>query len=883
MSSPFDRLQSAVGGRYQLERELGRGGMAIVYLAEDLKHHRKVAVKILQPELAQAVGPERFLQEIRIASHLTHPHILPLHDSGQADGLLFYVMPYIDGESLRDRLNREKQLPIDQALDIARDVAEALSHAHRMGVIHRDIKPENILLSAGHAVVSDFGIAWAVSEAGSERLTASGLALGTPAYMSPEQAAGDSDLDARTDIYGLGCVLYEMLTGQPPFLGSSAAAVLARKMVDPVPPLRTVRETVPQAIEDAVMRALARVPADRFAAVEEFANALRLPGPSLQGLPVTGIVRSRVAIAALAASAVIAVVVTAWVLGDREASFVPERVAVGLFENRTGDPSLDPLGSMAADWLTDGIQRLGFVEAVPTATAMFVASATSSTRVDSARPRDDLRRLAEETGAGTLVAGTYYRRGDSLQFQARIVDARRKKLLRAIDPVSGLTARPLDVIEVLRQKVVGALAVQFDTTVAAAGLVSSPPTFAAYKAYLDGIRLFSQLRIAEALPHLDSAVALDSTFMPALFAKASAHADLGQFVKFDSIGRLLESRRQRLTPAEQYDLDWMLATRRGDLARAFTALREKKTLTPDPATRYGAAVFALRVNRPTEALEDLTPRDRRSLFWRTWSWAWQVPTEAHHLLGNHSDELREARQGRVQHPDLLATMHFEALALAALGRETALQTLLNQASSLAPGPIWSYGSVAKVVALELRAHGGPEAAHAMLQRTIEWYRGRLSADPEQVDLRYGLASCLYLVGRWDQAREIAERLVAEIPDSGAPWRGVGTASDFDFVGLLGVIAARKGDREEAGRMSQRLAALRTPFTIGHPTLWRARIATLLGDQERAVGLLRNAISEGLMPLDLAEGVGYAMWLHRDADLESLRGYPPFEDLLRARR
>ena len=271
VSSPFDRLQTAVGGRYQLERELGRGGMAIVYLAEDLKHHRKVAVKILQPELAQAVGPERFLQEIRIASHLTHPHILPLHDSGQADGLLFYVMPYIDGESLRDRLIRERQLPIDQALDIARDVAEALSHAHRMGVIHRDIKPENILLSAGHAMVSDFGIAWAVSEAGSERLTASGLALGTPAYMSPEQAAGDNDLDARTDIYGLGCVLYEMLTGQAPFLGPSAAAVLARKMVDPVPPLRTVRETVPQAIEDAVMRALARVPADRFAAVEEFA------------------------------------------------------------------------------------------------------------------------------------------------------------------------------------------------------------------------------------------------------------------------------------------------------------------------------------------------------------------------------------------------------------------------------------------------------------------------------------------------------------------------------------------------------------------------------------------------------------------------------------
>src|SRR5688572_20810223 len=251
--------------------------MARVLLAEDRKHHRRVAIKVMRPEVADVLGPERFLREIEIAAQLTHPHILPLHDSGETEGLLYYVMPFVDGESLRDRLTRERQLPLEDALRITRETASALSYAHAHGVVHRDIKPENILLSAGHAVVSDFGIARAVSAAAADRLTQTGIALGTAAYMSPEQATGERNIDGRSDVYSLGCVLYEMIAGEPPFSGPNVAAMIARRLSGPAPSLAGLRDAIPDRVELAVYKALARVPADRFSTAEQFAVAISEP------------------------------------------------------------------------------------------------------------------------------------------------------------------------------------------------------------------------------------------------------------------------------------------------------------------------------------------------------------------------------------------------------------------------------------------------------------------------------------------------------------------------------------------------------------------------------------------------------------------------------
>src|SRR5207302_404944 len=272
------RLAVALTGRYAIERELGHGGTALVFLGRDPKHERLVAIKVLRPELAVALGAERFLREIKLTARLNHPHILPLLDSGEAAGFLYYVMPYVEGESLRDRLVREPQLPVEEALIIAREVADALEYAHQQGVVHRDIKPENILISAGHAVVADFGIARAIQAAGAQTVTQTGTLLGTPAYMSPEQAAGESELDGRSDIYSLGCVLYEMWAGAPPFTASTAQAVIAMRFTHRPPEVSSVRDGVPVWGSRAVAKALARDPAGRYATAAQLAVGTVLEG-----------------------------------------------------------------------------------------------------------------------------------------------------------------------------------------------------------------------------------------------------------------------------------------------------------------------------------------------------------------------------------------------------------------------------------------------------------------------------------------------------------------------------------------------------------------------------------------------------------------------------
>jgi serine/threonine protein kinase len=357
-------LTAALADRYRIERELGQGGMATVYLAEDLKNRRKVALKVLRPELAALLGTERFLAEIRTTANLQHPHILPLHDSGEAGGLVFYVMPYVAGESLRQRLTREKQLSLDDALAIVREIGDALSYAHRQGVIHRDIKPENILLHEGHALLADFGIALAVRQAGGERLTESGLSLGTPQYMSPEQATGDRELDPRSDLYSLAAVLYEMMAGEPPHTGPTVQAVIAKLLTERPTRLRTVRPTVPEGVDNAVAKALAKVPADRFPSVDPFMRALD-PATTAQPVPATAPTFFRGARFAVAGAILLLVGLGVW-FGLRRS----QRPAEAAYRNRTqltftghaSHPALSPDGTQLAYAESDcgaGICRFG--------------------------------------------------------------------------------------------------------------------------------------------------------------------------------------------------------------------------------------------------------------------------------------------------------------------------------------------------------------------------------------------------------------------------------------------------------------------------------------------------------------------------------------------
>jgi serine/threonine-protein kinase len=350
MNTAPGRLAAALADRYRIERELGAGGMATVYLAQDLKHDRKVAIKVLRPELAAVIGAERFLSEIKTTANLQHPHILPLHDSGQADSFLFYVMPFVQGESLRDRVHREKQLPIGDAVRIATEVAGALDYAHRQGIIHRDIKPENILLHDGRALVADFGIALAATSAGS-RMTETGMSLGTPHYMSPEQAMGDRELTPRSDVYALGAMTYEMLLGEPPFTGPTAQSIVAKVMTETPAPIAPRRRSVPEAVEAAVLTALEKLPADRFASASEFAAALTALGPFTSGTARRAAVPARAQtarISVLVAVVALLAATTGWLSrGWSSRPIVPEPIR---FTTTLGQPGIDrPYIAISAD------------------------------------------------------------------------------------------------------------------------------------------------------------------------------------------------------------------------------------------------------------------------------------------------------------------------------------------------------------------------------------------------------------------------------------------------------------------------------------------------------------------------------------------------------
>ena len=417
MTSTRDSLDASLSGRYRIERELGQGGMATVYLAEDLKHQRRVAIKVLKPELAAAIGADRFLREITTTANLRHPHILPLFDSGevaQQDGgdgaLLFYVMPLVEGESLRDRLVREKQLPVDEALQIAREVADALSYAHSRGIVHRDIKPGNILLESGHAVVADFGIAKAVRAAGGEALTATGMSLGTPAYMSPEQAAGEQDLDGRSDLYALACVLYEMLAGQPPFVGVSAESLVRQHMVVDAPPVTNYRPAVPASVAAALQRALAKSPADRFNPVAQFSEALH--GTSTAPIPVPTPRSARRTVAVLAGLLLVAAIVGAalWRRGSSTAPPATASVAVLPFVDLSPDHTSAYLG--------DGISET-LINALANVPGLSVAARTSAFSFRD--KREDVREIGRQLGVGAVLEGSVQRAGDHLRVTAQLI------------------------------------------------------------------------------------------------------------------------------------------------------------------------------------------------------------------------------------------------------------------------------------------------------------------------------------------------------------------------------------------------------------------------------------------------------------------------------
>ena len=500
----FARLRAALAQRYAIERALGRGGMATVYLAQDLKHHRKVAIKVLKPEVAAALGPERFLREIEIAAGLSHPHILALHDSGEADGFLYYVMPYVEGESLRDRLSREKQLPLEDAVRITGEVASALDHAHRRNVLHRDVKPENILLLEGHALVADFGIARAILTAGGDTLTATGLTVGTPASMSPEQAAGERQLDGRSDLYSLGCVVYEMLAGKAPFIGATVESVLHQHLTADPAPVTQLRRTVPESVVPVLGRALAKPAADRYATTTQFAQALE--AALLVGAPSRSRRRSVAAVAGVAAVAALGAAFllarNRWAVG----AVVPSAstIAVMPFIPVAADTALERLGRELVVTLSANLDGVGGIHAAEPITVL--------AQVREGEPLTPLAgaELARRLGARSVLRGTLVPAGGDVRLDAALVDAETLAPLAQTtvtghaDDVAGLTdAATLALLKQVWQR-------GEPPAPDLAGITTR--SVPALRAYLQGEQALARAEFDVAVREFERAFAADSTF-----------------------------------------------------------------------------------------------------------------------------------------------------------------------------------------------------------------------------------------------------------------------------------------------------------------------------------------------------------------------------------
>jgi hypothetical protein len=921
-----DQLQSALADRYVIDRELGLGGMATVYLARDVRHDRLVALKVLRHDFGAALGPERFTREIKLAAGLQHPHILTVLDSGETPtGQLWFTMPYVEGESLRDRLCRESQLTLEDALRITGEVADALGYAHQHGVIHRDVKPENILLTGTHALLADFGVARPmepprVAQAAGVRaaavLTETGLAVGTPAYASPEQASGDRALDGRTDVYSLGTVLYEMLAGELPFTGPTPQSLLAKRLTTPAPSVRVVRPEIPVGIDAALGTALARTPADRFATAPAFARALeagRTSGPTpvrhrlplvigaaaaVRRLGLTTLwrsvpsrsvawlrhpVHSSVLIAASAIVGVTGLATYAWYAergrgGETKNGLSApahtsalgiggKRVAVATFENRTGDSRLDALGEIIVDWLSQHLARTGLVSAVDPETALRLGRQLSPPGHE--RTGNVLARaLAKETHAAFVVAGSFYRgAGDSLRFEARILDRRMldsatSEIHEAI--VSGSTATLSAGLDGLRAFVNAALAEEYDPRFATLPLERSRSiSYDAYAEFVAGMRAYDR-DIREALSHFRRAIDLDTAFVRARLWTAMALADLNQRPAADSVARVVARAGDRLVPYDQATLAYIEGVSEADPAaipRAYRAALEMTRIAPDaPHSRLALGYTAFLLNRPHEALDALHRIDASTGWPGEWDTYWGILTATYHVLGDHRRELEAAQRWRQERPSEMSALAYVVRAAAALGRTADVRSAVHQSLTMSIDTFPAQFGLRRLAALELRAHGGEAVAREIIA-------GEPGGNLMIRNMR-GFAEDIYVEGDWMEARSAyqwSESMPGLPPDS------------VSYRGFLGAVAARLGDRDGAERLDAWLA--NRPAGAGYPpgavpaALWRARIAALLNYRRRALALITALANEGRVN---------AFSLHADIDFEPLRGYAPFEALLHPR-
>ena len=804
------RLERALEGRYTIVSLLGRGGSATVFQAREHKHDRAVVLKVLHPEVAAHLGVHRFLSEVRIAAQLSHPNILPLIDSGEVDGLLYYVMPHLGGETLRRRIDRLGRVPLRDAIVPLRDIADALHATHAAGIIHRDLKPENVLCAGDHAYLLDFGIA-VRDDALQTRHTQEGMVVGTVGYMSPEHAEG-REVGPPSDVFAWGVIAREMLTGYAPF----------ERVSGELP-------GTPPSLASLIARALDRDPTTRPTAahLRDTLSAVHAPASSTR--------RKTAIMAALVASAAAAAFMSS--RGDKgdDGTQLPLPVAVAPLLNETGDTTLAIWGRMAADWITQGLHETALVRVVPWSTTRQVWD-----QLDSAAARHPATAVADETDAGTVVTGSYYSVGDRIAFRLDVADAVRDRLLASLPPVV-VGRDSLDfAIRELRDRLMGFVALRYDErTDGLPGLAAQPPRFNAYRAFDRGLELYNRQQYGASATEFRQAWTADTSFAVPLIYAAMAHWNQDDFEWVDTLVSTAQRHRESLSEYDRLQLDYLAARLASDGPTAVAAARRAVELAPESRAAYNLARDLIAMDRPAEGRQLLERIDPDRGLMKGWPSYWTQLAHARHLTGAHADELAAARGMRSRHPDSRVATVLEARALAALGDTRALDSLLRVTAALPAATYWSHAAALVVAGEELVVHHDSTRGFPYLTAAAAWLRRELRADPRRREHRYWLGSALYDLASWRAADSVYSRLASDFPDR------------TDYRGLAALARARVGDP----RAGARLLGDPPRFARAEHTTFRARLMSVTADTAAARVLRARMLDE--------IGSGYA-WIHASA-------------------